>query len=266
LGVDVPKSRVIYGFHAVLSRLRQAPASVKEIYLASGRSDQRVRDLQKAAEDRQVRVIAADTARLDGMTGGARHQGVAALAEVRQAASDLDDILDGLSEPALLLALDGVQDPHNLGACLRVADAMGAHAVIAPKDRAVGITPAVEKVASGAVESMPYVMVTNLARTLDALKQREVWVLGAHQDAQQDLFHADLGGALALVIGAEGSGLRRLTQERCDALVRIPMLGKVESLNASVASGMCLFEARRQRESRQRVTAQGGGHEQDQSR
>jgi 23S rRNA (guanosine2251-2'-O)-methyltransferase len=241
------RAQIIYGFHAVLSRLRQAPASVQEIYLAGERTDERARDLQESAAQKSVRVIAVDGTRLDRLTGGARHQGVAALAQARQPAHDLAAILDAVVEPALLLVLDGVQDPHNLGACLRVADAMGAHAVVAPKDRAVGITPAVEKVASGAVESVPYVTVTNLARTLSELKERGLWIVGAHQEAERDLFQAELGGALALVIGAEGEGLRRLTKERCDALVRIPMLGAVESLNAAVASGICLFEARRQR-------------------
>lgn len=160
---------------------------------------------------------------------------------------DLEDILDGLDEPALILALDGVTDPHNLGACLRSADAMGVHAVVAPKDRAVGITPVVEKVASGAVETVPYLMVTNLARTLEMLKERGILVVGLAGEGEADLPSLDLSGALTLVLGAEGAGLRRLTRERCDTLARIPMFGSVESLNVSVATGVCLYEARRQR-------------------
>jgi 23S rRNA (guanosine2251-2'-O)-methyltransferase len=159
----------------------------------------------------------------------------------------LDDVLETLEEPPLLLVLDGVQDPHNLGACLRSADAFGVHAVIAPKDRAVGINATVEKVACGAAETVPYITVTNLARTLRELKERNIWVVGAAGEAEQDLHGFRHPGALAWVLGAEGEGLRRLTRETCDELVRIPMLGSVESLNVSVSAGVCLFEARRQR-------------------
>ena len=161
----------------------------------------------------------------------------------------VDDVLEQLSVPPLLLVLDGVTDPHNLGACLRVADAAGAHAVIAPKDRSVGLTAAVMKVASGAAESVPYITVTNLARTLRELKERDIWLVGADESGETSLFDTRLGGAVAGVLGAEGEGLRRLTKENCDQLVSIPMFGSVESLNVSVASGVCLFEARRQRES-----------------
>jgi len=156
-------------------------------------------------------------------------------------------VLEGLDEPPLLLILDGVQDPHNLGACLRVADGAGAHAVIAPKDRSVGLTTAAIKVASGAAESVPYIVVTNLARTLRDLKERNVWLVGADDAAKESIYQARLDGALGLVLGAEGEGLRRLTKETCDTLVPIPMLGAVESLNVSVASGICLYEARRRR-------------------
>ncbi len=191
-----------------------------------------------------------EAARLDGMTGGARHQGVAARVEAGAPAQDLDSVLGGLDEAPLLLILDGVTDPHNLGACLRVADAMGVHAVLAPKDRAAGITAAVEKVASGAAESVPFIAVTNLARTMRELKEREIWLVGADQGAERDLYSARLEGPLAWVLGAEGEGMRRLTRETCDELARIPMLGAVESLNVAVSAGIVLAETRRQRRSR----------------
>ena len=241
------EAKIIYGFHAVASRLRQNAASVKEIYVDPSRGDRRAKDLVQAAQARGVRVMLVDGARLDGMTRHARHQGVAASVEPARLARDLDEILDALAEPALLLILDGVTDPHNLGACLRVADAMGAHAVVAPKDRAAGITPVVEKVASGAAETVPFVPVTNLARAMRELKERGVWLIGADQGAQRELYSLKLSGPLAWVLGAEGEGMRRLTREHCDELVRIPMRGAVESLNVSVSAGICLAETRRQR-------------------
>lgn len=243
-------TRLIYGFHAVTSRLRQKAAGVHEIYLDAARRDRRARDLAQAAQARGVRVILIEGVRLDGMSGHARHQGIAARVEAAAPAQDLDDILAGLSEPALLLILDGITDPHNLGACLRVADAMGVHAVIAPKDRAAGMTPVVEKVASGAAETVPFVAVTNLARTMRELKEREIWLIGADQGAASDLYSVKLQGPLAWVLGAEGEGMRRLTRENCDELARIPMLGAVESLNVSVSAGICLAETRRQRQLR----------------
>jgi len=246
----VSDTRLIYGFHAVTSRLRQKAAGIREIYLDAARGDRRARDLAQAAQARDVRVILVEGGRLDGMTGHARHQGVAARVEAAAPAQDLDGILAGLGEPALLLVLDGVTDPHNLGACLRVADAMGVHAVIAPKDRAAGMTPVVEKVASGAAETVPFFAVTNLARTLRELKEREIWLIGADQGAARDLYAIRLEGPLAWVLGAEGEGMRRLTRESCDELARIPMLGAVESLNVSVSAGICLAETRRQRQLR----------------
>jgi 23S rRNA (guanosine2251-2'-O)-methyltransferase len=183
----------------------------------------------------------------EAMAPGARHQGVIATVDATQRHVTLDDVLDTLDEPAFLLILDGIQDPHNLGACLRVADAVGAHAVIAPKDRAVGLTQTAVKVASGAAETVPYVTVTNLARTLRALKEREIWIVGTDADANDDLYSAQWPTACAWVLGAEGEGLRRLTRETCDQLVSIPMLGSVASLNVSVATGVCLYEARRRR-------------------
>lgn len=241
------ESRLIYGFHAVTSRLRQKAASVKEIYLDPARNDRRARDLAQFARDRGVRIMMVDGARLDGLTQHARHQGVAARVEAAAPARDLDEVLGSLEKPALLLILDGITDPHNLGACLRVADAMGVHAVIAPKDRAAGITPIVEKVASGAAETVPFIAVTNLARTMRELKEREIWLIGADQEAERDLYSIKLAGALAWVLGAEGEGMRRLTRENCDELARIPMLGTVVSLNVSVSAGICLAETRRQR-------------------
>ena len=178
----------------------------------------------------------------DGFYGGGRHQGVVARVEVRKVVDSLDEILKAVEQP-LLLVLDGVTDPHNLGACLRVANAAGAHAVIAPRDRAAGITPAVSKVASGAAESTPYLMVTNLARTLGEIKERNIWVVGADERAAKTLYAVDLPSSIAWVLGAEGEGMRRLTRESCDLLVRIPMGGDVPSLNVSVSAGICLFES-----------------------
>ncbi len=240
-------SRLIHGFHAVTAKLRHDPEGVREIYLAAGRQDARMRDLVQLAEGRGVRVVTLDMARLDGMASGAKHQGVLAKVAAQQRYVTVDDVLDGLSEPALLLVLDGVTDPHNLGACLRVADAAGAHAVIAPKDRACGLNATAIKVASGAADTVPYIVVTNLSRTLRDLKERGIWTIGAAGEATQDLYAIEQKGATAWVLGAEGEGLRRLTRETCDELAKIPMYGAVESLNVSVASGICLFEARRQR-------------------
>ncbi len=238
---------LILGFHAVLSRLKHHPESLHLIYLDEGRRDKRARDVLRLAEERGVRVVLSDAARLDAMAHG-RSQGVAALAEPVRLAQDLAELLEGLGEPALLLILDGVTDPHNLGACLRTADAFGAHAVLAPKDRAASLNATAIKVASGAADNVPFIAVTNLARTLRELKAREVFIVGADQQGATSVTAADLVGPLALVLGAEGTGLRRLTREHCDMLVRIPMYGRVESLNVSVAAGVCLYEVRRQRE------------------
>ena len=240
-------TRAVFGFHAVLARLRADAASVTEIYLDENRKDARAQDLVIVAEKAGVALMRVPTKRLDGFYGGGRHQGVVAMAFEKPAREGLEDLLDSVKEAPLLLVLDGVTDPHNLGACLRVADAAGAHAVIAPKDRAAGISAAVSKVASGAAESMPYYMVTNLARTLDELKERNIWIVGADERAEKTLYESELPAAIAWVLGAEGEGMRRLTRERCDLLVRIPMRGSVESLNVSVASGVCLFESRRRR-------------------
>jgi 23S rRNA (guanosine2251-2'-O)-methyltransferase len=236
--------RVVFGFHAVLARLRADPKSVLEIFLDETRNDARGKDLISVAERAGVRLMRVPTKRLDGFYGGGRHQGVVARVEVRRAADDLGELLDKIEKP-LLLVLDGVTDPHNLGACLRVANAAGAHAVIAPRDRAAGITPVVSKVASGAAEATPYLMVTNLARTLAELKERNIWIVGADERAEKTLYGSDLPESIAWVLGAEGEGMRRLTRESCDLLVRIPMRGEVESLNVSVSAGICLFESLR---------------------
>jgi 23S rRNA (guanosine2251-2'-O)-methyltransferase len=228
-------------------RLKTAPQSVIEIYADPTRRDARMRQFLDRAAETGVRVIEADGVRLAKLAGSHGHQGVAARVQALPVAHSLDDLLDGVQGPALLLVLDGVTDPHNLGACLRVADGAGAHAVIAPKDHAAGINATVAKVASGAAETVPYFMVTNLARTLGELKERNIWCIGTSEDAPRTIHQVDLKGPVALVLGAEGAGMRQLTRKTCDELVAIPMLGAVESLNVSVASGICLYEAVRQR-------------------
>ncbi len=240
-------TRLIHGFHPIMARLRHDPDSVKEIYLDSNRQDRRVKDLLRLADQAGARIVAVEHPRIEGMAPNARHQGVVARVDARQKAIHLDDVLDTLEEPPFLLVLDGITDPRNLGACLRVADAAGVHAVIAPKDRAVGLTDVAMKAASGAAETVPYVMVTNLARTLRELKERDIWVVGTAGEASEDLYTAQWPVATAWVMGAEGDGMRRLTRETCDALVHIPMAGSVDSLNVSVAAGVCLFEAVRRR-------------------
>ena len=240
-------AKVLFGFHAVGVRLRTAPKSIVELYVEGSRRDARMRQFLQKAQEAGLRPVEADGLRLARLAGSAGHQGVVARVEPLPVTTSLDDVLDAVQGPPLLLVLDGVTDPHNLGACLRVADGAGAHAVIAPKDHAVGINATVAKVASGAAETVPYFMVTNLARTLGELKERSIWCLGLSDEATRTLYQSDLKGATALVLGAEGTGLRQLTRKTCDALVSIPMLGAVESLNVSVASGICLYEAVRQR-------------------
>ena len=243
--------KVLFGFHAVGVRLKTAPQSIIEIYYEPTRRDARMRQFLERAREAGARLIEADGLRLAKLAGSHGHQGVAARVEAVAQVRTLDELLDelearGVKNP-LLLVLDGVTDPHNLGACLRVADGAGAHAVIAPKDHAVGINATVAKVASGAAETMPYFMVTNLARTLNELKERNIWVIGTSGDADKTLYQVDLKGPVALVLGAEGPGMRQLTRKTCDELVGIPMQGAVESLNVSVASAVCLYEALRQR-------------------
>ena len=239
--------KVLFGFHAVGVRLKTAPQSIVEIYFEPTRRDARMRQFVTKAQEAGVRLIEADALRIAKLSGSHGHQGVAARVEALPQVHSLDELLESLTEPTLLLVLDGVTDPHNLGACLRVADGAGVHAVIAPKDHAVGVNATVAKVASGAAETVPYFMVTNLARTLNELKERNIWCIGTSDDAPKTLYEVDLKGPVALVLGAEGEGIRQLTRKTCDELVRLPMKGAVESLNVSVASGVCLYEAVRQR-------------------
>lgn len=240
-------TQVLFGFHAVTVRLKSAPKSVLEVHVDASRRDQRMRQFVERARDAGVKLVESDDDRLQKLAGSHRHQGVAARVEAIAVSHSLDDTLDAVDGPPLLLVLDGITDPHNLGACLRVADGAGAHAVIAPKDHAVGINATVAKVASGAADTVPYFMVTNLARTLNELKERDIRIVGTSDDAPRSLYELDLSGPVALVLGAEGSGMRQLTGKTCDELVRLPMAGAVESLNVSVASGICLYEAVRQR-------------------
>ncbi|NLZ10711.1 MAG: 23S rRNA (guanosine(2251)-2'-O)-methyltransferase RlmB [Alcaligenaceae bacterium] len=242
--------QVLAGFHAVVARLRHAPASIKEIYVEASRRDKRMQTFIQQAQTANVKVLPVAAERLDGLSKGTRHQGVVALAEEHQLAVDIDELLDDLEAAGkvpFFLVLDGVTDPHNLGACLRTADAAGVHAVIAPKDRAVGLNTTVQRVACGAADTVPYLMVTNLARTLRQLKDRDVWVVGTDDQASGTLYTVDARRPMAWVMGAEGEGMRRLTRETCDELVTIPMQGSVESLNVSVASAVCLYETVRQR-------------------
>ncbi|WP_372659504.1 23S rRNA (guanosine(2251)-2'-O)-methyltransferase RlmB [Hydrogenophaga sp.] len=242
--------KVLFGFHAVGVRLKTAPQSIIEIYYEPSRRDARMRQFLERANEAGARLIEADGLRLSKLAGSHGHQGVAARVEAVAQVTSLDELLEQVeaeNKVPLLLVLDGITDPHNLGACLRVADGAGAHAVIAPKDHAAGINATVAKVASGAAETMPYFMVTNLARTLNELKERNIWITGTSDDAPKTLYQADLKGPTALVLGAEGAGMRQLTRKTCDQLVSIPMHGAVESLNVSVASGVCLYEALRQR-------------------
>ena len=243
--------KVLFGFHAVGVRIKTAPQSVIEVFHDVSRRDARMRQFTDRAREAGIRLIESDGVRLAKMAGSHGHQGVVARVNAVAVITSLDELLEqleasGVASP-LILVLDGVTDPHNLGACLRVADGAGAHAVIAPKDHAAGINATVAKVASGAAETMPYFMVTNLARTLGELKERNIWCIGTSDDAPKTIYDVDLKGPVALVLGAEGEGMRQLTRKTCDELVSIPMHGAVESLNVSVASGICLYEALRQR-------------------
>lgn len=243
--------KVLFGFHALGVRIKTAPPSVIEVFYDVSRRDARMRQFTDRAREAGIRLIESDGVRLAKMAGSHGHQGVVGRVSALAVITSLDELLEqleasGVASP-LILVLDGVTDPHNLGACLRVADGAGAHAVIAPKDHAAGINATVSKVASGAAETMPYFMVTNLARTLGELKERNIWCIGTSDDAPKTIYDVDLKGPVALVLGAEGEGMRQLTRKTCDELVSIPMHGAVESLNVSVASGVCLYEALRQR-------------------
>jgi 23S rRNA (guanosine2251-2'-O)-methyltransferase len=242
--------QILAGFHAVIARLRHAPASINELYVDASRHDKRMQAFIEQAQAANVRVHPVALDRLDGLSHGTRHQGVVALAQAHKLAIDVGEVLDLLEDKnqhALFLILDGVTDPHNLGACLRTADAAGVHAVIAPRDRAVGLNSTVQRVACGGAESVPYIMVTNLARTMRELKERGVWLVGTDDEATGTLHGIDARRPMAWVMGAEGEGMRRLTRDTCDERVAIPMLGSVESLNVSVASAVCLYESVRQR-------------------
>ena len=240
---------LVYGLHAVRAVLERRPRDVLRLTVAAARDDTRIRELRDFAAAQGVKVAAANPAALDAETGGAVHQGV--VAEVRPSVpldeNSLLDLLTRTGSPALVLVLDGVSDPHNLGACLRTADAAGATAVVAPRDRAASLTPVVRKVAAGAAETVPFAQVTNLARALRDMKQAGLWIGGTAGDGEKSIYEADLSGPLALVMGSEGRGLRRLTRENCDFTLRMPMQGAVASLNVSVAAGIALYEALRQR-------------------
>ena len=240
---------LVFGLHAVDAVLKNSPERILELWLSASRDDPRMKALRSRAEAAGIRSQAAGAEALEKLVGAVTHQGVVAAIRPLTPWSD-NDLLTAVeqsSAPVLLLVLDGVSDPHNLGACLRSADAAGVTAVVVPKDRSAHLDAVVRKVAAGAAEFVPLATVTNLARTLEALKALNVWVVGTDGEAPQSLFAADLDRSLALVLGAEGTGLRRLTREKCDFLVKIPMAGQVESLNVSVAAGIALFEARRQR-------------------
>ena len=238
----------IYGVHAVEALLRHHPKRVKQIWLSEGRSEPRIQALLELAGQNRVAVGQAERRELDAWVEGV-HQGVVAEVSPSQVWGEnmLEELLERTEGSPLILVLDGVTDPHNLGACLRTADAAGATAVIVPKDKSATLTPVVRKVACGAAEVIPLIAVTNLARTLEKLQQRGLWVVGTAGEAEQELYQQDMTGPIVLVMGAEGKGMRRLTREHCDFLVKLPMAGSVSSLNVSVATGVCLFEAVRQR-------------------
>ncbi|MBR7059196.1 MAG: 23S rRNA (guanosine(2251)-2'-O)-methyltransferase RlmB [Neisseriaceae bacterium] len=237
--------RLIFGFHSINSRLRQNAQSIEEIYFDQARQDARMKQTLEKIQAKPIRIIATDSERLNKICSTTQHQGIAAFVKPLPQ-KDLDNILDECTNPFLLI-LDGITDPHNLGAILRTADAMGVNAVIAPKDNSVGINATVSKVACGAAETVPYITVTNLSRTMKELKKQNIWILGADMAGESDLFHTDIPTNVAWVMGSEGKGMRRLTRENCDYLVSIPMFGTVESMNVSVSCAMLLAETQRQR-------------------
>ncbi|MBA8884341.1 23S rRNA (guanosine(2251)-2'-O)-methyltransferase RlmB [Dokdonella fugitiva] len=240
---------LLIGIHAVEAALNHDVANLVELYIESGSHNARVKELGERARELGVKPHARDRAALDRMTGGARHQGVVARynAPAPLADSALPGLVEQAGRDALFLVLDGITDPHNFGACLRSAEAAGVTAVLVPKDRAVGVTPTVRRASAGAADRVPIVAATNLARALKALKDAGVWLVGLAGDTDQSVYAVDLDGPIALVLGSEGEGMRRLTRENCDFVARIPMRGDVESLNVSVATGIVLFEALRQR-------------------
>jgi 23S rRNA (guanosine2251-2'-O)-methyltransferase len=241
----------VFGMHAVRTLLQRRPERASLLVLLKGREDTRATELMRIAQAGGVRTEWKDAREIERLVGNEHHQGAVLQIRPQGALGEgaLDDLLDRHEGPPLLLVLDGVQDPHNLGACLRTADAAGVCAVIVPRDRAAGLSPTVRKVASGAAESVPLIQVTNLARTLRWLRERGIWAIATDDEATKSAYQVDLKGPLAIVLGAEGAGVRRLTRENCDDLVSLPMLGVVESLNVSVAAGVLLYEAVRQRSS-----------------
>lgn len=243
------KQELIYGLHSVQALLKSAPQRVHEIYLLQGRNDQRLQKIVHAAEVNNIQCKLVNRSTLDELVSEENHQGVVAFCEPGETYDEayLFAFLERLEEPAFLLILDGVTDPHNLGACMRSAEAAGVHLVIAPKDKSAGLTPVARKVACGAAEVLPFVPVTNLARTLKKLQEKGIWLFGAAGEADKSVYETQLTGSIGILMGAEGDGLRRLTQDTCDQLMNIPMAGTVSSLNVSVATGVCLFEAVRQR-------------------
>lgn len=242
--------RVVAGFHAVTARLRHAPESIEALYVEGARRDGRMQQLLDRARSAGVRVSISDGERLQGLAAGSTHQGVVALCREVELARSLDDVLDRVDERTLLLLLDGVTDPRNLGACMRTAEAAGAQALIVPRDRSASLTPVVAAAAAGAAETLPLIAVTNLSRAMDEIRRAGAWIVGAAGEAERTVYEIDLTGPLAWVLGAEGQGMRRLTREKCDWLARIPLQGATESLNVSVATGVCLFETLRQRQAK----------------
>jgi len=243
------KSELIYGMHAVDALLEKQPERVIEVYALKGRDDERLNAVLAKAREWGISVQFMQRKALDDKSADEQHQGIIARVKAVKILTDndLDACIDNLNVPPFLLILDGVTDPHNLGACLRSADAAGVHAVIIPKDNSASLTPVVRKVACGAAESVPLIHVTNLARTMRALQDKGIWIYGTAGEATQNIYDCKLEGGMALAMGAEGKGLRRLTREHCDELIKLPMAGSVSSLNVSVATGVCLFEVVRQR-------------------
>jgi 23S rRNA (guanosine2251-2'-O)-methyltransferase len=245
----IEKNKIVYGFHSIKALLNKDPKVIQEILIDKHREDQRLHNLINLITNKNIRLRLVSREEIDALALTEKHQGVLAILKhtLSEKSSDLYAFLEELTVPPFLLILDGLQDPHNLGACLRTANAAGVHAVIAPKDKAVGITPVVTKVASGAVGITPFFQVTNLVRTLEELKKRGVWLFGTSDHALLPFYEANLLGPVAIIVGAEEKGLRHLTEQHCDFLINIPMLGEVSSLNVSVATGICLFEVIRQR-------------------
>ena len=241
--------QIIYGFHSITSHVRIDPLSIKEIFIDEFRTDGRVNDLMKLIDMHQIKYHLSNKVRLDGFISNQKHQGVVAIIrDVKNKYVTIEDIVEAdQPKPLLILILDGIEDPHNLGACFRVADAMGVDAIVCPKDNAVGLNSTVRKVASGGAESIPFVVVTNLARTIRYLKDNGVFIYGTDDQSNKSLNQINFNGSIALIMGSEGRGMRRLTKQLCDDIFSIPMLGQVESLNVSVASGICLYEINRQK-------------------